>query len=323
MATAHPTSRSVASAARPAHVPQVVAMLNGQQMGGKRRSAYFYDLWCMKYLPKFKWDHLTGGWPRRGRAGCAPEGCMRATNRGMWSRQTVFRLACGAGLKSARFPMRRPYAASCSPAPTPRRGGQLPEGGARAAAGRGDFGCQARARLLPQVPAWLLGAVGPGEGALADKHCPAASCQGAFPHALHPASTKGLAERRERRAVAQAAALLCRLPGAAVAWTRPRRSLPCWSASESAAAAVARKKAGQRAARRSPAGSRGRGMQQRSMAAALRPGRPSKPSSGRIVMPASSSRHSRRRRSSSSKEGRKEAARCCVPMGSGGQKQTR
>ena len=25
---------------------QVVAMLNGQQMGGKRRSAYFYDLWC-------------------------------------------------------------------------------------------------------------------------------------------------------------------------------------------------------------------------------------------------------------------------------------
>lgn len=38
---------------------EVVAMLNGQQMGGKRRSAYFYDLWCMKYLPKFKWDHLT------------------------------------------------------------------------------------------------------------------------------------------------------------------------------------------------------------------------------------------------------------------------
>ena len=39
---------------------QVVKMLNGQPMGGKRRSAYFYDLWCMKYLPKFKWDHLTG-----------------------------------------------------------------------------------------------------------------------------------------------------------------------------------------------------------------------------------------------------------------------
>jgi hypothetical protein len=44
--------------------------LNGQQIGGKRRSAYHYDLWNMKYLPKFKWDHLTeeiayekvGGW---------------------------------------------------------------------------------------------------------------------------------------------------------------------------------------------------------------------------------------------------------------------
>jgi hypothetical protein len=33
--------------------------LNGQQIGGKRRSAYHFDLWCMKYLPKFKWDHLT------------------------------------------------------------------------------------------------------------------------------------------------------------------------------------------------------------------------------------------------------------------------
>ncbi|KAI7836026.1 hypothetical protein COHA_010110 [Chlorella ohadii] len=42
-----------------AKAKEVVAMLNGQQMGGKRRSAYFYDLWCMKYLPKFKWDHLT------------------------------------------------------------------------------------------------------------------------------------------------------------------------------------------------------------------------------------------------------------------------
>ncbi len=30
------------------------AMLNGQPMGGKRRSAYHYDLWNIKYLPKFK-----------------------------------------------------------------------------------------------------------------------------------------------------------------------------------------------------------------------------------------------------------------------------
>ncbi|BDA42668.1 Pre-rRNA-processing protein esf2 [Coccomyxa sp. Obi] len=38
---------------------QVAAMLNGNPMGGKRRSAYHYDLWCLKYLPKFKWDHLS------------------------------------------------------------------------------------------------------------------------------------------------------------------------------------------------------------------------------------------------------------------------
>lgn len=37
----------------------VAAGLNGQQIGGRRRSAYHFDLWCMKYLPKFKWDHLT------------------------------------------------------------------------------------------------------------------------------------------------------------------------------------------------------------------------------------------------------------------------
>lgn len=38
---------------------QVAAMLNGQAIGGKKRSAYHYDLWAIKYLPKFKWDHLT------------------------------------------------------------------------------------------------------------------------------------------------------------------------------------------------------------------------------------------------------------------------
>ena len=27
--------------------------------GGPRRSAFYYDLWNIKYLPKFKWDHLT------------------------------------------------------------------------------------------------------------------------------------------------------------------------------------------------------------------------------------------------------------------------
>ncbi|KAG2435522.1 hypothetical protein HYH02_011816 [Chlamydomonas schloesseri] len=33
--------------------------LNGQPMGGSKRSAYYYDLWNIKYLPKFKWDTLT------------------------------------------------------------------------------------------------------------------------------------------------------------------------------------------------------------------------------------------------------------------------
>ena len=35
-------------------------MLNGTQIGGKRRSAHYSDLWMLKYLPKFKWDNLGG-----------------------------------------------------------------------------------------------------------------------------------------------------------------------------------------------------------------------------------------------------------------------
>lgn len=38
---------------------RVALAINGTQIGGKRRSAYFEDLWNIKYLPKFKWDHLT------------------------------------------------------------------------------------------------------------------------------------------------------------------------------------------------------------------------------------------------------------------------
>ncbi|KAK4253369.1 hypothetical protein QN277_010688 [Acacia crassicarpa] len=34
-------------------------MLNGEQRGGKKRSAFYYDLWNIKYLSKFKWDDLT------------------------------------------------------------------------------------------------------------------------------------------------------------------------------------------------------------------------------------------------------------------------
>ncbi|XP_024543167.1 pre-rRNA-processing protein ESF2 [Selaginella moellendorffii] len=37
----------------------VAKLLNGEPMGGKRRSAYYYDLWNIKYLRKFKWNHLT------------------------------------------------------------------------------------------------------------------------------------------------------------------------------------------------------------------------------------------------------------------------
>ncbi|KAH8551038.1 hypothetical protein BGW37DRAFT_48543 [Umbelopsis sp. PMI_123] len=37
----------------------VAAMLNTQQIGGKKKSYYYYDLWNIKYLPKFKWHHLT------------------------------------------------------------------------------------------------------------------------------------------------------------------------------------------------------------------------------------------------------------------------
>ncbi|KAL5572826.1 hypothetical protein UlMin_022423 [Ulmus minor] len=38
---------------------RVADMLNGEQIGGKKRSAFYYDLWNIKYLSKFKWDDLT------------------------------------------------------------------------------------------------------------------------------------------------------------------------------------------------------------------------------------------------------------------------
>ncbi|XP_058087876.1 pre-rRNA-processing protein ESF2 [Magnolia sinica] len=37
----------------------VANMLNGEQIGGKKRSSFYYDLWNIKYLSKFKWDNLT------------------------------------------------------------------------------------------------------------------------------------------------------------------------------------------------------------------------------------------------------------------------
>ena len=46
---------------------RVAGELNGQPMGGKRRSRYYHDLWSMKYLHKFKWDFLTEEIRQRGK----------------------------------------------------------------------------------------------------------------------------------------------------------------------------------------------------------------------------------------------------------------
>ncbi|KAL6896544.1 hypothetical protein ACP4OV_007116 [Aristida adscensionis] len=39
---------------------RVANLLNGEQIGGKKRSPFFYDIWNIKYLRKFKWDDLVG-----------------------------------------------------------------------------------------------------------------------------------------------------------------------------------------------------------------------------------------------------------------------
>ncbi|XP_072997950.1 pre-rRNA-processing protein ESF2 [Typha latifolia] len=38
---------------------RVANLLNGEQIGGKKRSSFYYDIWNIKYLRKFKWDDLT------------------------------------------------------------------------------------------------------------------------------------------------------------------------------------------------------------------------------------------------------------------------
>ncbi|KAI3936243.1 hypothetical protein MKW92_037917 [Papaver armeniacum] len=38
---------------------RVADMLNGEQMGGRKKSSFFYDIWNIKYLSKFKWEDLT------------------------------------------------------------------------------------------------------------------------------------------------------------------------------------------------------------------------------------------------------------------------
>ncbi|KAI9498061.1 hypothetical protein BDB00DRAFT_755403 [Zychaea mexicana] len=38
---------------------QLAEYLNARQVGGKRGNAFYYETWTIKYLPKFKWRHLT------------------------------------------------------------------------------------------------------------------------------------------------------------------------------------------------------------------------------------------------------------------------
>lgn len=45
---------------RDKHVAKRTALrLNGEKVGGKRSSWWREDIWNMKYLRGFKWDHLT------------------------------------------------------------------------------------------------------------------------------------------------------------------------------------------------------------------------------------------------------------------------
>lgn len=38
---------------------QVAQALNNTQVGGKKKQLWYWDLWNIKYLPKFKWGHLN------------------------------------------------------------------------------------------------------------------------------------------------------------------------------------------------------------------------------------------------------------------------
>lgn len=38
---------------------KVAGLLNAQRIGTKKGDFWYDDLWCLKYLPKFKWHHLT------------------------------------------------------------------------------------------------------------------------------------------------------------------------------------------------------------------------------------------------------------------------
>ncbi|KNC83832.1 hypothetical protein SARC_03939 [Sphaeroforma arctica JP610] len=42
-----------------AHAKLAAEVLNNQRVGGKKNNFHYDDLWNVKYLPKFKWHHLT------------------------------------------------------------------------------------------------------------------------------------------------------------------------------------------------------------------------------------------------------------------------
>lgn len=42
-----------------ADAKRVALALNGQPVGGRPRSSHRHDLWCLRYLSRFRWDDLT------------------------------------------------------------------------------------------------------------------------------------------------------------------------------------------------------------------------------------------------------------------------
>lgn len=38
---------------------QIVGLLNNKQISSRKKSQFYDYLWSMKYLPRFKWTHLT------------------------------------------------------------------------------------------------------------------------------------------------------------------------------------------------------------------------------------------------------------------------
>ena len=115
---------------------QAAALLNGQPMGGKHRSAHRHDLWCIKYLPGFKWDHLT-----------------EEIGEKLRSHHRLPCLIClqeiGGLLSSSAAVLRSYLRSSSSGKPlTGAWGCSIPECCAGPEAGQRDLGGQARARLL-------------------------------------------------------------------------------------------------------------------------------------------------------------------------------